>query len=73
MRWFGPSWDAPVCEEGIEVQTPIGQPCEHCGQDIVEGDQGLMLAYLRAHTNGGPRAWSDFPIHLDCLTEMVSG
>ena len=70
MRWFGPAWDAPVCDDREHVETPVGQRCEDCGGEIAEGDQGLVLAYWDGSLDTDEH-WKDFPVHLDCLLAMV--
>ena len=65
MRWFGESWDAPVCEEGEHVPTPTGA-CGICDAAIRERDQGLILVRY------GPNSTVlDFPVHIDCLLSLV--
>jgi hypothetical protein len=65
MRWFGPSWNSPVCEEGEHVPTPVGEPCGYCHDLITEGQQGLVL-----HSSFGSGDW---PIHLNCFGLTVLG
>jgi hypothetical protein len=67
MNYFGPPWDAPVCDEGEQVETPQGEPCGRCGVAIHYGDRGLLLVY---YGDGGPTDW---PVHLDCLLTAVTG
>lgn len=61
MRWFGPRWDALVCDYGAEVAVPTGLECEYCHAPIVEADRGFLLVYY------GQGAKEDWPIHLDCM------
>ena len=67
MKWFGPRWDAPVCDEGTEVEAPLGDRCRHCSEAIEEGDRGLVLVYY------SPEAVLpfDYPIHLECLEHAI--
>jgi hypothetical protein len=59
--WFGKSWGAPICEEDDHIDIPIGKPCIHCEEIIVDGDQGIT-------TRQG------YSYHLDChLREIVGG
>lgn len=67
MRWFGPRWDAPVCDEGEEVEVPIGEACQSCGHRFTAGERGIMLVY---YGHGEPTDW---PVHHHCLIEMVTG
>jgi hypothetical protein len=43
MRWFGPSWNAPVCELGKHAPTPTGEFCFLCQTPIEDGDTGFVL------------------------------
>jgi hypothetical protein len=42
LRYFGGSWGVPMLEGATEAPTPVGQSCAHCGEPIVEGDQGVI-------------------------------
>ena len=55
--WFGKSWGAPICVEDDHIDIPIGKPCYHCDEIIVDGDQGItdMQGYswhLECHLRG---------------------
>lgn len=50
--YFGEPW-GPMLEEDEDsgvlcVETPVGQLCFDCHVPIVDGDQGLLIPYLRA-------------------------
>lgn len=49
MRWFGPTWDAPI-NELDEMPVPVGAMCAGygCGDPIHEGDRGVALPYVLA-------------------------
>lgn len=47
-RFFGEPWDAPMVDDGHQVPTPVGEPCLHCGQAIVDGDQGFIMSVQSA-------------------------
>lgn len=47
-RFFGEPWDAPMVDDGNQVPTPVGEPCLHCGQAIVDGDQGFIMSVQSA-------------------------
>lgn len=66
--FFGQPWDAPVCEMGTQVDTPVGQPCLACEVPLVEGDRGLLIPY--APERGYPHlaAW-----HHGCFLESILG
>lgn len=42
MNIFGERWDAPVCDDATEVDTPAGVDCMRCGETIIDGDQGFV-------------------------------
>ena len=50
MKWFGRSWNAPVCGENAAVATPIGAVCPECEQQIGETDQGFILPSFDGRT-----------------------
>lgn len=43
IRWFGKMYDAPMYFSTAETSTPVGIPCVHCDEVIVEGDDGVVL------------------------------
>lgn len=46
MKWFGRSWDAPVCDPKNHVYVYLaGASCFHCRKDIVEGDRGFVVPF----------------------------
>lgn len=65
MRWFGPTWDAPVNEETEEVPTPEEQRCLYCRQPIIRGERGVMMP-----TSDGVE---EVAVHLHCFTKAVIG
>lgn len=62
VRWFGPTWRAPICDPDYQTLTPVGQPCIFCDRLFVFGDQGLSMY-------GEPRSEA----HLNCLVDSVVG
>ena len=46
VRWFGPTWGAPVNDPANEIPTPFGEECAQCGLKIRdERERGLTLPY----------------------------
>jgi hypothetical protein len=66
MKWFGPSWGAPVCDSEERVEVPVGQRCPRCCKPIEPEAQGLVLAEANLDFVSYERAW-----HLDCLLAAV--
>lgn len=58
--WFGTSWGAPVCAREDHIETPVGEACLHCGEVIVEGDQGIT------DMQGNP-------MHIECHMRGIIG
>jgi hypothetical protein len=70
--YFGERWPAGVCEDGIQVPTPVGEPCELCGEDVEPGDQGSFIGAMR----GEEGQWVTHlgPAHRECsLREVLGG
>ena len=66
VRWFGESWNAPVCDPRALVETPVGEDCAWgSGAPIKAGDQGV----------GIPDGSTGFYVwyHLDCWLRVIGG
>ncbi|KKL98943.1 hypothetical protein LCGC14_1819330, partial [marine sediment metagenome] len=50
MKWFGPSWGAPINDDCGKVPTP-GWKCLHCEKGFDEESQGVTMSYA-----GGPES-----------------
>lgn len=61
VRWFGPSWHAPICHSDYETDVPVGEPCIFCRVQFQPGDQGISMM-------GFPERQ---PAHLLCLLRNV--
>lgn len=78
LRWFGTSWNAPVCDEEYHTRTPVGSKCVECSKKIVENDRGIVAA-------AGPGVWGTWDLategflyrvcsyHLACFMAIVVG
>lgn len=67
LRWFGPSWHAPINETAEHVETPVGFCCAACGHAIAEGDRGLFVWHAGfQHAPDGHR-----PEHLRCFLAQL--
>ena len=61
MKWFGKSWNAPVCQSKERVKIPVKEKCFHCGKKFTRHDKGIMLPFI---SESGKKL---VPYHLDCL------
>lgn len=68
-KFFGDPWPSGICDDGEQVDTPIGQECLLCGDPIMADDQGsfthaVILHHVRPHR----------PVHRECsLREVLGG
>ena len=62
VRWFGPSWGAPVCDPRAEISVPLGESCVRCGEDFDHGDRGFAIAASFAIAANGQVFY-----HLNCF------
>lgn len=62
IRWFGESWDAPICDPERHIPTPVGWTCHHCLSPIEEYQRGVLMGLL--FEVGG---WSEVHTHLACF------
>lgn len=65
MKWFGRSWNAPICKPEDKVPTPKGQVCMFCDREIKYLDQGVMLPFHDIHE------YKLVPYHIDCLIMSI--
>lgn len=69
---FGGLWDASICDNAIEVPTPVGEACLLCEEVIVEGDRGQMMGVVRSGPGGEPVGTQEW-IHRECALRSVMG
>lgn len=79
-QYFGQPWNAPATDSAVHVSTPVGQPCVHCDEAIVEGDRGFVLPTARQDPDdpapaGHAPVWvaAAEPTHLECLLRSIVG
>ena len=65
MQWFGPTWNAPICNSQDKAATPVGWACAACGIEIKGGDRGFLIPHMD-HDNTDSKPW-----HLRCLLNAV--
>lgn len=63
--WFGESWGAPACDPDRHKPTPVGDQCISCAQDILDGDQGMIIPFA------GMRPAVLGAHHLDCFLREI--
>lgn len=66
--YFGEPWPSDICENNIQVPTPVGDPCVLCTEKINDGDQGTFMGAIPA--NGKPHYG---PVHRECSLRAVIG
>lgn len=66
MKWFGKSWGAPISDNGEHVETPVGITCFYCGNEIDDGDRGVVLPYPG-------RSKDEVAYHLHCYLTATGG
>jgi hypothetical protein len=68
--YFGEPWPSGVCEDSLQVATPVGTPCVMCEEPIQDGDRGTFIGVIAPVTNGHP-AYG--PVHRECSLRAVLG
>jgi hypothetical protein len=66
VRWFGQSWGASVCDPVDHVETPAGENCTRCGEQLQATDTGVILPYA-----SDPPA--SMPYHRNCYLREIIG
>ena len=66
VRWFGPTWNAPVNDPRAEISIPLGESCIRCGADFDHGNRGLGVAASESIAPNGQVFY-----HLSCFLEEV--
>lgn len=66
IRWFGPSWGAPICQPHFQVPWPHDCECVCCGKEFEMSHQGVRLPHL---SEPGHVGFSHF--HLGCFLVSV--
>lgn len=44
VRWFGPTWGAPINDPRAEISVPLGENCIACEEAFDHGDEGVAIA-----------------------------
>ena len=71
MSYFGEPWPSGVCEEGKQVETPVGAECFSCGTAIQPADRGSFMYAAKDDCEG----WRVvlLPVHRECSLRDVLG
>lgn len=76
VRWFGETWDAPICEDGYQVESPLGEVCLYCEGVIEDGERGVLTA-ASPSIEGTFRWWIGghevyvAAYHIDCFLSSI--
>ena len=68
VKWWGPSWGAPICDPDHHVEVPVGERCNRCGTEFLYLAQGISLPYADPGISvlGGWLHWD-----LDCWLQEI--
>jgi len=66
MKWFGTTWDAPICTTTAHVPVPVGMLCMHCGKPIEASHRGLVFPY-----HGEATEPAEVVTHLYCFAKSI--
>lgn len=69
MIIFGKLWDAPVCDDATQTDTPVGTHCLRCDEPIVQGDQGFVWPMVV----GEIEDWTLTAMHRECFMSETCG
>ena len=66
VRWFGPTWHAPVNDPRTEISVPLGENCIRCQGAFDHGDQGIATAASLSLSENGQVFY-----HRDCFFQAL--
>jgi hypothetical protein len=67
VKWFGPSWKAPICDRDHHTARPKADDrCIRCIKGFDVESQGLRITAMGESEY--PSSW-----HLDCLLQHIGG
>jgi hypothetical protein len=46
LKWFGPTWGAPVNDPADEIPVPVGKMCARDDGLFNNGDRGVAVPYM---------------------------
>ena len=65
--FFGEPWPSGVCDDGVQVATPVGESCAFCQELIATEDRGSFVGLA------GYQAGALAPVHRECSFRSVIG
>lgn len=68
MNFFGEPWPSGVCDDGVQAETPVGEPCLLCSEPIAQGDQGNWMGSVNFGSGSSME-----PVHRECSLRSVLG
>ncbi len=68
--WFGHRPFGPMCTKQTHVDTPVGEPCLWCGDEIEAGECGVVVPMLLALD---PETWVMRAHHQECFLRQTLG
>lgn len=72
VEYFGEKWDAPLVDDGVLIDTPVGLLCLYCHEGIRIGDRGLMR-FVGSQDEAGKPVAVMLPVHQECDLRMALG
>ncbi|MBA0085442.1 MAG: hypothetical protein HRJ53_10635, partial [Acidobacteria bacterium Pan2503] len=70
-QFFGEPWPSGICDEGTQVDTPVGEHCELCGEPVQAFEQGTFLTVMEG--DSGTLTARLAPVHRECSLRNVLG
>lgn len=66
VQWFGDKPWGRICKSTKKAETPVGQKCNYCDEEIKEGDIGVLMWHFP-----GDAAPYRQPRHQQCLLKEI--
>jgi hypothetical protein len=71
LVYFGAPWDTPTLDGTLQAETPVGRPCNHCGELIVRGDRGIIE--ITDPLSNDPAGREATHVHAECQLDDTAG
>jgi hypothetical protein len=66
VKWFGPTWKAPINEPANEMSVPLGEDCIRCGEFFDHDEQGVAIPASPSIAENGQVFY-----HLQCFLAEI--